>query len=125
MSDKNFSGIRNNGVLPDAAGMTIPEDIRDLLGDYAESVNSMLDELEKSTLSYEAGDRGKDNTDSIKRILHKIKGEASMTGIEEISELTHQTEFAFDELAENQRPDMLLRYKDWICKAVSGITENV
>ncbi|HBG26648.1 MAG TPA: hypothetical protein DDX75_06090 [Phycisphaerales bacterium] len=125
MSKKDFSGIRTNKELPDWHNVTIPEDIKDMLDDYTESLNSMLDELEKNTLSYESGNRGKENTDSIKRVLHKIKGEASMVGIEEITELTHQTEFAFEELNENQRPDMLLKYKDWVCKAIDTMAQQV
>jgi len=125
MSKKDFKGIRNNGVLPDPCDICLPEDIRDFLSDYEESLNSMLDDLEKATLMYESGNKSKENTDTIKRILHKIKGEASMVGIDEITELTHETEFAFEELKEEQRPDMLFRYKDWLCKALGYMTEKV
>ena len=54
MSNKNFSGIRNNSPLPDPKEMEIPDDIGSLLDEYIESASSMLDELEQATLEYEA-----------------------------------------------------------------------
>lgn len=122
MNSKDFSGIRNNGELPVPNEIEIPDDIGDILDDYIESTSSMLDELEQATLAYEAGNNRQENAATIKRILHKIKGESAMTGIEQMSELCHQTESAFEELAENERPDMLLRFKDWVCAAIYSLT---
>lgn len=121
MKTKDFSGIRNNGPLPDPGNMQLPSDIGDLLDDYIESTNSMLDELEKIALAYEAGRDREENAATARRILHKLKGEAGMVGIDEMSEFCHQAEFAFEELNENQRPDMLLRFTDWTCAAISNI----
>jgi len=125
MKDKDFSGIRNNRPLPDPREVTIPADSKDLLNDYVESTNSMLDELEQAALDYEAGNNSEENTASIRRILHKIKGESSIMGINEVSELCHQAEYAFEELDENQRPDMLLRFKDWTCSAIYNMASQV
>lgn len=122
MKTRDFTGIRNNGPLPNPNKVEIPEDIGDLLDDYIESSNSMLFELEQATLAYEAGNNNNENSAIIKRILHKIKGEASMVGIDDMSEFCHQTEFAFEELNDKQRPDMLLRFKDWFCTAINNIT---
>jgi len=125
VKSKDFSGIRNNGSLPDPREMTIPADSENLLNDYVESTNSMLDELEQAALAYEAGNNSEENTAAIRRILHKIKGESSMMGINEVSELCHQAEYAFEELDENQRPDMLLRFKDWTCSAIYNLASQV
>jgi len=121
VKNKDFSGIRNNESLPDPQEVTIPADSEDLLNDYVESTNSMLDDLEQAALAYEAGNNSEENTAAIRRILHKIKGESSIMGINEISELCHLAEDAFEELDENQRPDMLLRFKDWICTAIYNL----
>lgn len=125
MSKRDFTGIRTNGDLPEPCEICLPEDIKDFLSDYDDSLNTMLDELEKAALLYESGNKSKENTDTIKRLLHKIKGESSMVGIEDITELTHQAEFAFEELREEQRADMLFKYKDWLCKALSCMAEKV
>ncbi len=121
MKTKDFSGIRNNGPLPTPQEVDVPGDIGDLLDDYVESTDSMLNELEKVTLAYEAGDNREENGTIVRRILHKIKCESSMVGIEDISEFCHQAEYAFEELAVNERSDMLLRFKDWVCAVIQNL----
>ncbi len=121
MKTKDFSGIRNNGPLPSPQEVAAPGDIGDLLNDYIESTGSMLEELEQATLAYEGGDDREENAAAIQRILHKIKGESGMVGIEDIGQLCHETEFAFEELGEDLRPDMLLRFKDWTCAAINHL----
>jgi len=118
---KDFSGIRNNGSLPDPQDVHVPGDTEDLLDDYVESANSMLDELERAALAHEAGNNSEENVAAIRRILHKIKGESSIMGITEISEFCHQAEYAFEELDDNTKADMLLRFKDWVDAAMSGL----
>ena len=122
MNKKNFSGIKNNSPLPDPKEIEIPDDIGSLLDEYIESAGSMLDELEQATLEYEAGKTRPENAATIKRILHKIEGESGMVGIEDMAEFCHQAESAFEELAEDERPDMLLRFKDWISTALFSLT---
>ena len=121
MNTEDFSGIRNNGPLPDYRDIEVPGDIGDLLNDYVESTNAMLNEIEKAALAYEVGDDCEVNAAVIRRVLHKIKGESSMVGIGEISRLCHQAEYAFEELPESKRPDMLLRFKDWVCAAINHL----
>ena len=125
MKTKDFSGIRNNGSLPDPQDIHVPGDTEDLLDDYVESANSMLEDLEKAALAYEAGNNSEENVAAIRRILHKIKGESSIMGITEISEFCHQAEYAFEELDENTKPDMLLRFKDWLDTAMSDLAGRV
>jgi len=122
MDKNNFSGIRNNSLLPNPNEIEIPDDIGSLLDEYIESSSSMLDELEQATLEYEAGKNRSENAATIKRILHKIKGESGMVGFEDMAEFCHQAESAFEELAEDERPDMLLRFKDWISTAIYSLT---
>jgi chemotaxis protein histidine kinase CheA len=125
MSDKkNFSGIRDNSPLPDPTSINIPEDADSLIEEYIESASAMLEELERATLEYEAGKNLPDNAATIKRILHKIKGESGMVGIEDVAEFCHQTESAFEELSEKERPDMLLRFKDWINTAINSFARS-
>jgi len=118
---KDFSGIRNNGPLPDPQEVEIPGDMRDLLDDYIDSTNSMLEELERVTLAYEKSDDREENAAAVRRILHKIKGESGMVGVDDIGQLCHETEFAFEELGQGLRPDMLLRFKDWTCAAINHL----
>jgi len=123
MKTKDFSGIRNNGPLPSPHDVRIPSNIGELLNDYVESTDSMLSELEQAALAYETGNDRVGNAAAIRRILHKLKGEASMVGVDEIAGLCHQAEDVFEELAENKRPDMLLRFKDWVYTAIRNMTD--
>ncbi len=125
MQTKDFSGIRNNGPLPNPQELEIPADIGDLLADYVESTSSQLEQLEGAALAYEAGNNREENAATVRRILHKIKGESGMVGIDEMSEFCHQAEDAFEELAEDKRPDMLLRFKDWTCVAIQSLADQV
>ncbi|MFH1716327.1 MAG: Hpt domain-containing protein [Planctomycetota bacterium] len=121
MKTKDFSGIRNNGRLPDPRDVEVPGDIGDLLDDYVESTESMLGELEQAALAYESGQNREENSAIIRRVLHKIKGESSMVGVDHICEFCHQAEFAFEELPENKRSDMLLTFKDWVATALNSM----
>jgi HPt (histidine-containing phosphotransfer) domain-containing protein len=122
MMGKDFSGIRNNGPLPNPQDVEVPSDIGDLLDDYIESTESMLSELEQAALAYERGQDREENSATIRRILHKIKGESSIVAMDQISELCHQAEFAFEELPVHKRSDMLLRFKDWTSTALDNMT---
>jgi chemotaxis protein histidine kinase CheA len=118
VNTKDFSGIRTGGTLPNSGDITAPEGLGDLLTDYIESTDSLLNELEKAALTYESGMNRQENAAIIRRVLHKMKGEASMVGMDDISELCHQTEDAFEEISENKRVDMILRFKDWVFTAI-------
>lgn len=121
MKTRDFSGIRCNGRLPEPENLTVAADVRDLLGDYFDSTISLLEELERVTLEYESGAARNENAAAIKRILHKLKGEAGIIGLDDVHELCHEAESAFEELGENRRPDMLLRLKDWVYAAVQTL----
>lgn len=123
MKTLDFSGIRNNGFLPGPEEVEIPSDIGDLLEDYVESTELIMNELEQAALALEAGQSCEENSAAVRRAMHKIKGESSMVGFDQICELCHQAEFAFEELPEHKRPDMLLRFKDWVLAALYNMTE--
>lgn len=122
MEIKDFSGIRSNGPLPDPQNVVVPDDIGDLLDDYIESTESMLGELEQAALAYESGHNREANSAVIRRVLHKIKGESSMVGIDHVCDFCHEAEFAFEELPESERSDMLLTFKDWVTTALCNMT---
>jgi two-component system chemotaxis sensor kinase CheA len=125
MVTRDFSGIKNNGSLPNSDEIQVPEDIGDLLTEYIDSTNSLLDELETAALSYESGVTHQETAAAIRRILHKIKGESSMVGIEDMSDLCHHAEDGFEDLPENKRVDMLLRFKDWASMAMGKLAEGI
>ena len=122
MANKDFSGIRNKGPLPDPQQIKVTSDLDDLMDEYVDSAASMLQELEAAALAYEAGKNREENAAAVRRILHKLKGEAGIVGVEEMYEFCHQAEFAVDELSDDERSDMLLRVKDWLDAALQHLT---
>lgn len=124
MKTRDFSGIRTGGALPDVNEVRASEDLGDLLMEYVDSTDSMLEELERATLAYESGMNQQENAAIIRRVLHKMKGEASMVGMDDISQFCHQTEDAFEEIPENKRVDMLLRFKDWVFSAIQILSQE-
>ena len=122
MEKEDFSGIRKKGPLPNPRDINVPEDLDDLIFEYVESSASMLQELEVVTLAYESGNNRQENAAAVRRILHKLKGEAGMVGIDEIYKFCHQAEFAVEELNDEERSDMLLRVKDWLDAAFQHLT---
>jgi chemotaxis protein histidine kinase CheA len=124
MVDRDFSGIKMNSPLPKPDEMQVPDDIGDLMNEYIDSTNFLLDELETAALAFESAENRKETAASIRRILHKIKGESSMVGIEDMSELCHHAEDGFECMPENKRVDMLLRLKDWASAAMQTLTKR-
>jgi CheY-like chemotaxis protein/HPt (histidine-containing phosphotransfer) domain-containing protein len=122
MENKDFSGIRNNSTLPSPKEINIPEGLDELIFEYVESSASMLQELEDVTLAYEAGNNRQENAAAVRRILHKLKGEAGMIGIDEIYNFCHEAEFAVEELSDDELSDMLLKVKDWLDDAFQHLT---
>jgi two-component system chemotaxis response regulator CheY len=122
MGKGDFSGIRNKGPLPDPQQIKATSELDDLMDEYVDSAASMLQELETAALAYEAGKNRQENTAAVRRILHKLKGEAGIVGVEEIYEFCHQAEFAVEELSDDECSDMLLRVKDWLDAAFQYLT---
>jgi two-component system chemotaxis response regulator CheY len=125
MNENDYSVVRVNGTLPDPCTIDTDEIVRDLWPAYDDSISSILPELEKVALDYEAGKNVDENAASIRRILHSMKGEAGMCGVMDIYHLCHEAEFGFEELKDHSEAgDMVLKVKDWIEAAVTHLTKN-
>ena len=124
MNSKDFSGIRQEGPLPDPGAVQLPEDFADFLDDYIESTESQLEELEQAILRFETAQTREQDAAEIRRILHKIKGESGMVGLDDVSLFVHEVESAFDQLSDDRAADMLFRFKDWTTAAMAAMIAN-
>ncbi len=106
-------------IYPDPSTVKVNTVLQDLITEYAESTACLLDELEKLALAYETGTNPQANEANIKCVLHKIKGESGVMGVETVSEVFHKAEDLFDKLKKEDRTDMLLRTRDWAYRVVS------
>jgi CheY-like chemotaxis protein/HPt (histidine-containing phosphotransfer) domain-containing protein len=118
MKDKDFSKIRINGSLPSPQEIEIPPEAEEFLNDLIESISSKLPELEAAALACEHKEDCREELAAVRRILHSIKGEAGISGINDVYEFCHQVEFAVNELQADKLPDMLLNVNDWLEAAV-------
>jgi len=123
MEVKDFSGIKNGGQLPSPQEIQAPKGMDELLGDFIDSTSFQLEELEQAALEYESNSNREENAAVIRRILHKIKGEAEIVGIDDIALLSHSAEDAFEQFPADCRGDMVLRFGDWVSAAVDKLRE--
>jgi CheY-like chemotaxis protein len=121
MENRDFSIIRQNGDLPDPKTIDTSAIISDLWEVYYDSTSTLLTSLESAAMELEAGKNTEDNTASIKRMLHSLKGDSGVTGLNDVYNLCHETEFAFEELSSSDAPDMILKVKDWMCELLTAI----
>ncbi len=112
-------------VLPDPSTIEPPEDLFDLLDEYVESTSSQLEELEHVALAYEQGDDQEEHAATIRRVLHKIKGESGMVGFLLVERTLHEAENAFEILSPDHRTDMLLRLRDWLAEILEHLIQSM
>lgn len=125
MAQVDYSVIRTNGDLPDPAVVKVGEIIEELWEVYVDSATTMLADIEQAAMSLEAGNNVEENSATIRRILHSLKGDSGVSGIHDVYRLCHETEFAFEEIADlSQSADMILRVKDWIEAAINHISSG-
>lgn len=121
MTTPHSIGIHQGGSLPELTQVTRPSDAYELWDDYLESTTSLLEDLEIAALAYEQGLDLEQAAGTIRRILHKIKGESGMVGLDIVAQVCHETEYAFEEWPVEDRPDLLLMVKDWIQAALNHL----
>lgn len=109
--------------LPDPGTVHAPDDVFDLLEEYIESTSSQLEELEQAALAYEQGNNQDEYAGSIRRILHKIKGESGMVGFQQVEKILHEAENAFEALEVDHRADMLLKLRDWLTEILEHMAQ--
>jgi chemotaxis protein histidine kinase CheA len=110
--------------LVDPAGVKLPQDDTGLLEEYLESTTSLLEELEDAALAFEQGQNRSETAATIRRVLHKLKGEAGMVGFQPIEHAFHEAENVFELMPEAQRPEMLLQLKDWVFRVLGHVQRS-
>lgn len=123
MMTHDYTAILEGGHTPDPSSVPVPQDVYDLLDDYIDSTTSQLEALEEAALVYEQ-QHADEQAASIRRTLHKMKGESGMVAFEILENLFHEAENAFERLPVEKRPDMLLRLKDWVTEVMAALDHS-
>jgi two-component system chemotaxis response regulator CheY len=114
------SSVMCNISLPDPKTIQAGNLEEEFWSDYAGSVNASLEKLEAAAMNLETGDD--QQGDTIKRLLHSIKGESGMIGLNDVQQVVHDAETAFDDMGPStEAADMVLTVKDWVETVVKRI----
>lgn len=81
--------------------------------DFLARQDAVLDEMEGMILSLEKADSG-DSLHALRRLLHTLKGEAAILGLDDVETLCHATEDAIGLRSPDEWIDGLLQVKDWL-----------
>ena len=125
MGQLDFSGVRINGPLPGPESIDVRQMVEELWPAYVETVMPHLTDLEAAAMALEAGHNAEAQCASIRRLLHSVKGDSGMAGLNDIYRLCHEAESAFAELSDQaDKADMVLRVKDWIEAAINYLQKS-
>ncbi len=86
----------------------------DILAEFLSGQESVMEELEGLILDADKDGLNDERRSAIKRIIHTIKGETGMLGLNEAQRLCHETESYIEAGGNGQTVDKLLSVKDWL-----------
>jgi two-component system, chemotaxis family, sensor kinase CheA len=106
--------------------ISLPDNVdEEIFREFLSSQPHVLENLESAILTAEK-DPSAGNYNAIKGILHNLKGESSLMGLQEFAAVCHETESLLEN-SETNEPDQfpaekLLAAKDWLTKAVAQLS---
>lgn len=124
MAETENAAVIDNISFPDPSQIDIDGLESEFWSDYMSSTIINLEKLEAAAMALEDGDEAQ--ADAIKRLLHSIKGESGMIGLNEVQQVVHDAETAYAEMGPTPgAADMVLTVKDWAETVVRGIARKV
>ncbi len=125
MEIKEFVAKCLKGGLPDPKTVSVVNLTEDIWDTYRDTVSSLLAELEAAAMALESGQNVDEQEALIRRLLHSIKGDSGMAGLDDVHDLCHEAESAFEEVSDiSVSSDMILRIKDWIDAVIVCISNG-
>jgi two-component system, chemotaxis family, sensor kinase CheA len=107
--------------------ITLPANVDEhIFEEFIASKSSDIDELENLLLRLEK-EADQEDSAALKRIIHTIKGESAIIGLNEIENLCHKAEDLIETYTIDKIIDVLFKVKDWlsaIFEFYSGNGEN-
>jgi two-component system chemotaxis sensor kinase CheA len=130
-SEVTFPQLRQNPDSEDSSGaheslpLTLPAYIDDaIFNEFLARQPGVLDEMESFILDIET-DGTSQGLGALRRMLHTLKGESALLGLEAIEELCHTWEDALDAGDPTQHADTFLDVKDWMASAFQAYALGV
>lgn len=102
--------------------ISLPDNVDEaIFGEFLSSQPDVLANLEAAILAAEK-DPSQENRNAITGILHNLKGEAGLMGLQEISGFCHETESMLIEAGSDFPAEKLFAAKDWLSKAIEQLS---
>ncbi|MCK5269131.1 MAG: Hpt domain-containing protein [Sedimentisphaerales bacterium] len=106
--------------------ISLPDNVdEEIFREFLSSQPHVLENLESAILAAEK-DPSAGNYNTIKGILHNLKGESSLMGLQEFAAVCHETESLLEDSETNESStfpaEKLLAAKDWLAKAVAQLS---
>ncbi len=118
-SRENSFGVDNDLQI------TLPDNVDEaIFREFLTNQPDVLDNLESAILTAEKN-CCPENINAIKAILHNMKGEAGLMGLQEISDRCHKTESLLEETVDGIPVEQLLEAHDWLEKSISYLSNNM
>ncbi|MCC7140937.1 MAG: chemotaxis protein CheA [Candidatus Eisenbacteria bacterium] len=101
-----------------APAIELPSNVDEkILTDFLARQGSVMEQLEEWVMSLEHGD---DAGGDLPRLLHTLKGEAALLGLEEIEQVCHAAEDYLGSVPASSAVDLLLEVKDWLSRKLEA-----
>jgi len=106
--------------------ISLPDNVdEEIFREFLSSQPHVLENLESAILTTEK-DPSEENYNTIKGILHNLKGESSLMGLQEFAAVCHETESLLEDSQSNEPnqfpAEKLFAAKDWLTKAVAQLS---
>lgn len=106
--------------------ISLPDNVdEEIFREFLSSQPHVLENLESAILTAEK-DPSAENYNTIKGILHNLKGESSLMGLQEFAAVCHETESLLEDSQSNEPSafpaEKLLAARDWLAKAVAQLS---
>jgi two-component system chemotaxis sensor kinase CheA len=120
----DLSGGGSKSSQADTASQ-LPAAVDDaILAEFISGQESVIEELERLILEVDSTGLDSEHTSAIKRIIHTLKGESGMLGLNEIQRLCHETETYLESGGCDDMVDKLLSVKDWLNSTFESYTAH-
>ena len=106
----------------ESPNISLPDNVDEaIFREFIINQTDVLLNLDAAILTAEK-DLGEENLNAIKAILHNLKGESGLMGLQEISGFCHQTESMLIDAGSAFPADKLFAAKDWLQKAIDQLS---
>jgi len=87
----------------------------EIFADFLSRQGEVLDRMEELVLALETSENP-DKVGALRRLIHTVKGEAALLGLDDVEKICHATEDLLDDKRPGEIVECLLGVKDWLAR---------